>query len=506
MDIYKNPNFNSLVPLPDVLVNLTFLSIAGRIPNNCTNHCAPAADFLGYIKGSFDVKTLTEIADIPPSKIGTLFDVNKLKDEGDVPLSKFSTLMRSCTPPGLLDDVSNGQIIDWYFKRTMSEENDFVWITIITLLGCFPEFCNALTWEGNPDISGIGVMIAFIIQAGLTAVFLFIYTSFWITETCRIRKNPAKANQYAPSLWRKAVDDCLEVFWSTCYVFALTLAVGTLCFNVIYHSPGHVYSGYFGYLGTVLSVSVLVCLWPWYPGRYQYPRLTLCSILVLLLLVIGVSLTFVREVNSGDKTVFEKLCLETSFDMKRVASFEHIQDAFQNAKSITYVQNFVKYTPYGTLALALLWVGALALIQIWRKKITRWKLYKFTTGILSFLLVAGSFGLIGLSLSTFIYLRKEVQELAGETYADNEWGFGQFVAIIAWFPLVAQILMIFFRGISKDTRYQKHFHPLPESERYAHYILAQSPTADSPYPHGTDTEKQPVTSVTQQDITDAWHR
>ena len=157
MDIYKNPNFTSLVPLPDVLAKWTFIDIAINIPDNCTNHCVPAADFLGYVKGSFNVKTVGDY-DLPNSLNVDLFDSYKIKDEGDIPISKFSTLVRDCTEPGLLDDVSNGQIIDWYFSLTQNEEkNDFWWITFRTAIFCYSEFCNGLTWEGNPDISGIGV-------------------------------------------------------------------------------------------------------------------------------------------------------------------------------------------------------------------------------------------------------------------------------------------------------------------------------------------------------------
>lgn len=264
---------------------------------------------------------------------------------------------------------------------------------------------------------------------------MFIYAWFSIAEIHHGRKYPGQSNQRITLLWRKAVDDCLEVFWSTCYVFAFTLVIGTLCFNVVYDSPGHVYSGYFGFLGAVLSVSVLVCLRPWFPGRYRYPGLTSFGILVLLGLMIGVSVTFITEVNSEDKTIFEKLCLEQEQDFT-------YPDWWKPTKSITYVQNFVRYTPYGIPALTVFWAVALVSKHI----IPNWKLYKIITGILGGLLVFGSFGLVCGALWLFIFLRRRVETLAGKTYADNKWGFGQFVAIIAWFPLVAQIFMIFFSG------------------------------------------------------------
>ncbi|KAH7627884.1 hypothetical protein B0T09DRAFT_172678 [Sordaria sp. MPI-SDFR-AT-0083] len=487
MDIYSNPQFNSLVPLPDVLANLTFQEIALNVPN-CT--CAPVANFLGYLEGSFALETLV--------------------DPSDMPVSKLSTLVRNCTTPGLLDDVSNGQIIDWFFDRFQNQQGDFMWLYVPVIGICFHDYCNALKWEGNPDISGIGVNVAFFIQAALTSVFLLIYLGFYIAETHHARKHPGLANQKIASSWRKASDDCLEVFWSTCYVFALTLAVGTLCFNVIYDSPGHVYSGYFGYLGTILSVSVLICLWPWFPGRYRYPVLTFSGVCVLLGLVIGVSMTFLKEVSSDDKTVFEKACLESKQRMGSVKDLKEDENVFmQPTKSTTYVQNFVRYTPWATVALLALWGGAFFFTLLWRRrnKITNWSLYKMITGIPGGLLVLGSFGLVWVALSFFFYLRVRVEDLAGPSYAENEWGFGQIVAIAAWLPLFGQIGMVVFRTLSKDTKYQKLFNPAPESERYSHHLLPQTPTFEQPQRHGSDMEKEPVTTVAQQDITDAaWQR
>ena len=291
--------------------------------------------------------------------------------------------------------------------------------------------------------------IAFIIQAALTTVFILIYLGFYIVETHRIRKNPGQANHKITSSWRKAADDCLEVFWSTCFVFAFTLAISTLCFNVVYHSPGHVYSGYFGYLGTMLSVAALICLWPWFPGRYQYPFLTFSGIAVLLGLVIGVSMTFLKHVNSDeDKTVFEKYCLERRQRLDDWEDLKEDEDVFfEPTTSTTYVQNFVRYTPYATMALLLLWGGAFFLTLFWRRrnKITNWSLYKMITGILGGLLVLGSFALLWISLGFFYYLRLKVEWLAGPSYAENEWGFGQIVAISAWLPLLGQIGLVLFR-------------------------------------------------------------
>lgn len=136
MDFYTNPKPNSLVDLPDVLANLTFPQLAANVPGNCTGHCAPAAQLFGYITWGHDMQTLNDVEDLP--------------------ITLITTLVRNCTTPGLLDEVSNGQIIDWFLSLSMNTDNTELLVLPVTIQ-CFSEFCAALSWEGNPDISGIGV-------------------------------------------------------------------------------------------------------------------------------------------------------------------------------------------------------------------------------------------------------------------------------------------------------------------------------------------------------------
>lgn len=297
-------------------------------------------------------------------------------------------------------------------------------------------------------------------------VFLLIYIGFQISDTIYFRQHlekgdyehlspeqpprehPTKNNTSQEptqsmkiSDLRRAFDDCLELFWSTCYVFAFTLVIAALTFNVVYRSEGHIYSGYFGYLGAVHSVAVLLCLWPWFPGRTKYPVLTFSGLVALLLLVTGVSITFFSETKSPkNKTTFESVCLE-------------------GGQSTHYVQGLVKYTPYATLALIIFWGASLFVIRRIRLSFVSEKtdlditkesrgalsLYLAVTGVLGGFLVLSSLAIAWVFLVFFMYLRNKVRKLSGPSYAEDEWGFGQVVAVVAWMPLLGQFSAIVVR-------------------------------------------------------------
>jgi len=56
-------------------------------------------------------------------------------------------------------------------------------------------------------------------------------------------------------------------------------------------------------------------------------------------------------------------------------------------------------------------------------------------------------GLAGLTasftylLNQMIYQRRELQKASSSTYQDNEWGFGQIIALMAWIPLALKLLL-----------------------------------------------------------------
>ncbi|KAK3948212.1 hypothetical protein QBC32DRAFT_222495 [Pseudoneurospora amorphoporcata] len=474
-------------PNPLVTHNISLKGLEYHIGRpDCTSDCSVAATkFLGYLRGTQDILDQTH--------------GEKWIADWDIPVYQLNDFIYFCTD----DNFTNytlGQAADWFTNKA-NKRSRLDHLVNRTLNVCPTQFCKSLIWEGNPDVSGIGINVAFVVQAVLASLFLLFYIGFYISDVVDVNRHQEAQEQFDlqgnrnladhqpdiqgqqpeqtdaqkptklldPATLRETADDCLEVFWSTCYVFAFTFVISALILNVddTNHSAGRIYSGYFGYLGAVHSIAVLICLWPWFPGRHKYPALTFSGLLVLLCMMAAVSITFFNEAKlTANKTTFEARCLEAG-------------------QSTHYVQHLVKYTPYAVFALILLWGGSLLIIRIRTPKMayqqnlkhTDLTLYLVLTGILGGFLVLTSLVLVWLSLGFFMYLRQKVAELAGTSYKENEWGFGQVVAVVAWVPLLGQFSAIVICGLAKlflVDGAKELFKPVPKDQRGTARVLAHA--------------------------------
>ncbi|KAK3388589.1 hypothetical protein B0T20DRAFT_364733 [Sordaria brevicollis] len=471
--------------------NLTLQSFEKRIGRNCTDYCSQAAtNFFGYLKGTEDIYDQTHKERVEEGQSDEL----ETRDR-DIPVYRLDDFIWYCTPKNFTD-YTLGDATNW-FARHARNETRLDGLVNYTLNACPEEFCRSLEWEGNPDVSGIGINVAFVVQAVLATLFLLFYICFYISDVVDVQKHPERPHPEPlhnnhnstneqldtqqqsqttsekqvklvdPITVRETADNCLEVFWSTCYVFAFTFVIAALIFNVddTGHSAGRIYSGYFGYLGAVHSIAVLICLWPWFPGRHKYPALTFVGLLLLLCMMAAVSVTFFNEAKlAANKTTFEARCLEAG-------------------QSTHYIQHLVKYTPYAVFALILLWGGSLLIIKIRTPKLADkgkhedLTLYLVLTGIFGGFLVLTSLVLVWLSLAFFTYLRQKVGKLAGDSYRENEWGFGQVVAVVAWVPLLGQFLAILICGLGKlflVDGAKDLLQPVPKHQRGGARVLAEA--------------------------------
>ncbi|EGO55139.1 hypothetical protein NEUTE1DRAFT_85234 [Neurospora tetrasperma FGSC 2508] len=411
----------------------------------------------------------------------------------DLPVYRLDSFISSCTDDDFTE-YTLGQATDWFIHTADASLEHLVDHTIKT---CPKKFCRSLKWEGNPDVSGIGVYAAFMVQAALATLFLLFYIRFYVKDVVDVNKpeeeptlpkqlqgndsptDPQPTSQqhddqpaaqkatklFDPIAFRETADNCLEVFWATCYVFAFTFVIAAVVFITDHDndSTGRVYSGYFTYLGAVNSIAVLICLWPWFPGRHKYPVLTFSGLTVLLCMMAGVSIAFFRISLGENKTTFEARCLGT-------------------VHSAQSVQKLVKGTPYAVLALIVLWGGSLLVIRIRTPKMTDkgndtvLTLYLVLTGIFGGFLVLTSFVLVWLSLGFFHSLRQHAENLSGLSYAENEWGFGQVAAIVAWVPVFGQFSAIVIRGLARllPVGARELFEPVPKDQRGTARVLARA--------------------------------
>lgn len=135
------------------LDQLTLRDLTGMIHRPCTNGCGKSATaFFGYLQGATHL-----LDELNQTSYESEDDIDD-SPTSDVPLFALDKFVRSCAPPEMasaIENYSGGQVVDWFF--TTGDDDSLISLIDQTRNECFPEFCKALTWKGNPDVSGIGV-------------------------------------------------------------------------------------------------------------------------------------------------------------------------------------------------------------------------------------------------------------------------------------------------------------------------------------------------------------
>ncbi|KAM7215152.1 hypothetical protein V8F06_009470 [Rhypophila decipiens] len=316
----------------------------------------------------------------------------------------ISSFAWACSPVPLIN-VTRGQIVDWDIYQD---------ITLSVLMNrteeaCFRDFCQHLEWEGNSDLAGIGVFAAYVIQTVLTMVFLITY----LCQTVNDRKSGRRRKNQQPATTWKFLDQCLGIFWISSFYFSLCMLVASLSITYLSNNPQH--AVYFSFLGSTFSVTVLGTLWPWYQSRCTHPHLALTGFSLLSTLVAAISFSY----------SFRRTTWETRFEL---SCFYEIAKHSKVSQLLT--------VPITTLCALGIWLGFCFWFERLVIKPQRSLVGRLARGIVS----VTSFILLWVCLAYFVQLRNATSYLIGSSYAENEWGFGQIPAVVAWIPTFAEFI------------------------------------------------------------------
>ncbi|KAF6825017.1 hypothetical protein CMUS01_10001 [Colletotrichum musicola] len=147
-----------------------------------------------------------------------------------------SAYFRQALPPSLRGLPSDGQLIDWYLELLQIHDeyhkenpyngsNPSPLITKVTagaFRACTVEVCQALEWDGVPDILGPGVMISAYIQAVLATILGLVPLWKWVFRRRGI----------TPGRWQQLVIDSfnatLGVFVNACLFLCLSVSLAAI--------------------------------------------------------------------------------------------------------------------------------------------------------------------------------------------------------------------------------------------------------------------------------------
>lgn len=150
-----------------VFANLTLQSFEQYIGPNCTDYCSQAATrFLGYLKGIQDIQSKRHVNEAKSDEGYDEEFWDHLGRNWDIPIYKLDDFIWYCTDDEF-DYYTLGQAANWFTQKA-NEDAGLDRLVNYTLDACPTEFCRALTWEGNPDVSGIGVSKTYLFCASTT--------------------------------------------------------------------------------------------------------------------------------------------------------------------------------------------------------------------------------------------------------------------------------------------------------------------------------------------------
>ncbi|KAF5623683.1 uncharacterized protein FTJAE_10542 [Fusarium tjaetaba] len=320
------------------------------------------------------------------------------------------------------------------------------------LESCKSEICNAIYGTGNPDISGIGVAVGYVLE-----IILSILLSLAVIMLQRSGKNSQR---------HEVVKAGLEAFVDSAAYFALALQLATIA--VLARKDYGISTADLGAIEARISQSVAVVsmmplLYPvalLEPAANSSTRANIKHNARLLLLSVTVALSFYpflsrcihafdispigggkdSEVSPTDWSVVEDMCFPTEYrNIGRSTTFKSLNGLELTASLITYIFTFwllagLPGTCYDRDEKEKYAKEAEDRTS-WRERVNKWFSDRPLVAILPLLVFVGLTIPLLVVIFTLRNLQEQMSENMGEKYDGNYWGFGQIVSIILFIPV-----------------------------------------------------------------------
>lgn len=363
---------------------------------------------------------------------------------------KIVPLIRSALP-GSIAIPTDGQVVDWLLQVLNNNISSPAWVQFQErVFGRTKTFCGvksvcqAIDWTGNPDISGIGVCyihfsLLLILRLTIAKVTISYYvevilTLFYTTVILIdfIRRNfirqeiqsiPKRGN--GTMMVRNRLDQLIEAVKATHYAFFDT----ALLFNGVMYLASITMKWRNGQSSKYLTVY----------GNYSLNLLAACSSITMLVLFILLPKRFSLRLGA---LIVVMIPMYLDLNM----AFGSGTSLFENwciAKDTLWLVRVVGERSWMVIPLVcILYPGIWFLIFI--KHHDNEKARKIPSGVLKMTLVVllNAF-MVGL-LIVYTIWRTRLDAFAGPSLQENDWTFGQILALAAWMAVILKLLYSFF--------------------------------------------------------------
>ncbi|RPA80650.1 hypothetical protein BJ508DRAFT_415316 [Ascobolus immersus RN42] len=383
------------------------------------------------------------------------------------------------------ESCTNEEMHHWTFMMGKGQPEGFKHQLHRTAEICTRDFCKFVQWEGNADLVGKGMVAAFGIEASIVTLFTLAGVVGFIHSYLNRRRNPQRATSDARSLkekrqsiaafeslpvepgkehkrgrknFRAALRGTITGFWEGTVMFSVSLGIASL---IMFYNDGGSYTLFFSCIVSVFASSCVYVLWPLIDGvtrRRKTYNLLLLATTIQQFILYGFFQWYVQKklnpkIDHGDRAgksvekdaLWEEHCLflinPVTF-IERIITTTIVFAAIVSFKMMTvdYLRPLlIERCPGRYAFLRAPW------IDLHREKMNlAWKAF---VGLCGFGMMWGAF-------ARMIQGKQRLMNLAGgENLAgENEWGFGQVVALLTWAPYSLEFLSIWKNGYRKGLQ------------------------------------------------------
>ncbi|KZP20591.1 hypothetical protein FIBSPDRAFT_826925 [Athelia psychrophila] len=260
-------------------------------------------------------------------------------------------------------------------------------VNITTVVSTCQEICTMAWGAGNPDLSGIGLIICYVLQTVLAFLLGPLFCMFYFSFAGETQKN---------------LEELHDTFLDTIAQFSIPVAVATVI--RLHQNPPFYEIDFMHSLATMQFLSLLATA---LPGLLPY-------------------------VNWGADF---RQSFKDAFNFKKMFDFK---DMFKlDAKELAEFKAVL-------IIFGMIMAACVCLVIVSGVGWLLWNIF----GIWERAERVGPIGLmsLGLSIGTLVELvrmeqiRTIMQHIAGPDFADNQWGFGQVVSLFLWVPVCTQAI------------------------------------------------------------------
>lgn len=216
------------------------------------------------------------------------------------------------------------------------------------------------------------------------------------------------------------LDKWFMVFWESSIYFNITIVIATI---VTFTDDMSMYTVALSGLSCTITSTVTMCLWYWYERQ--------CSTFVLICVCMAVNIS--SSFAGASLFVYDKpqrIAASTNFDNL----------CLRPLPSMMFITRPTVFAIAAGLGPAFI-LSSIALRSTLRMG---WVIYYKAARVAVAALTVVAFALMWMCLATFILIRHELSAIVNDDqFADNEWGFGQILAVVAWLPVFISFIHLF---------------------------------------------------------------